>query len=180
VAQVCVIKKGNIEGPIGRPQKLDKMAFCFQRIQQPNPVFNRPLMIKIAMFFKFKEFEWFVGFVHFCQILCAVVANEKEQESTKKTAPQIVKVEPRVFIVVSLRADWAENGGRVKKIMEFEINKSHTTSIDLNVGYVDLNGMDALGFFDVDDALISLMERKHLTLKGGDVFSFVTCKLQQK
>jgi hypothetical protein len=92
-----------------------------------------------------------------------------------------VKVEPRVFVVVSLRADWAENGG-VRKIVEFRINKSHTTSIDLNVGYVALSGMDAIGFLDVDDvALISLMERKHLTLKlGGDVCSFVTCKLQQK
>ncbi len=82
---------------------------------------------------------------------------------------------------MSLRADWAESSG-VRKIVEFRINKSHTTSIDLNVGYVALSGMDAIGFLDVDDvALISLMERKHLTLKlGGDVCSFVTCKLQQK
>lgn len=82
---------------------------------------------------------------------------------------------------MSLRADWAESNG-VRKIVEFRINKSHTTSIDLNVGYVALSGMDAIGFLDVDDvALISLMERKHLTLKlGGDVCSFVTCKLQQK
>ena len=82
---------------------------------------------------------------------------------------------------MSLRADWAESSG-VRKIVEFRINKSHTTSMDLNVGYVALSGMDAIGFLDVDDvALISLMERKHLTLKlGGDVCSFVTCKLQQK
>ena len=82
---------------------------------------------------------------------------------------------------MSLRADWAESSG-VRKIVEFRINKSHTTSIDLNVGYVALSGIDAAGFLDVDDvALISLMERKHLTLKlGGDVCSFVTCKLQQK
>ena len=82
---------------------------------------------------------------------------------------------------MSLRADWAESSG-VRKIVEFRIKKSHTTSIDLNVGYVALSGMDAIGFLDVDDvALISLMERKHLTLKlGGDVCSFVTCKLQHK
>jgi len=62
---------------------LDKMTFCFQRIQQPNSVFNGPLMIKIAIFFKLKKFERFVGFVDFCQVLRAAVANEKEQESKK-------------------------------------------------------------------------------------------------
>ena len=62
---------------------MDKMTFCFQRIQQTNPVFNGPLMIKIAIFFKLKKFERFVGFVDFCQVLRAAVANEKEQESKK-------------------------------------------------------------------------------------------------
>ncbi len=62
---------------------MNKMTFCFQRIQQPNPVFNGPLMMTIAMFFKLNEFERFVGFVDFCQVLRAVVANEKEQESKK-------------------------------------------------------------------------------------------------
>ena len=79
---------------------------------------------------------------------------------------------------MSLRADWAENGG-VRKIVKFKINKSHMTSIDLNVGYVALSGMGAIGFFDVDDvALISLMERKHLTATESDWT--VTCKLQRK
>jgi hypothetical protein len=40
-------------------------------------------MIKIAIFFKLKKFERFVGFVDFCQVLRAAVANEKEQESKK-------------------------------------------------------------------------------------------------
>jgi nucleoside-diphosphate-sugar epimerase len=37
----------------------------------------------IEHLFKLKEFERFVGFVDFCQVLRAVVANEKEQESKK-------------------------------------------------------------------------------------------------
>jgi len=53
------------------------------------------------------------------------------------------------------------------------------TSVDLNAGCVALNADAATGFFDdAPIALISLMDRKHLTLYSTP--SFVTCKLQTK
>jgi hypothetical protein len=56
------------------------------------------------------------------------------------------------------------------------------TSIEQNVGYDARNGVVTADFFDRDVALISLMERKHLTLKFtfSPVLSIVTCKLKPK
>ena len=59
------------------------------------------------------------------------------------------------------------------------MDKSHMTSEDTNEECVALKGVVATDFFDVDPAaLISLMERKHLTLNSSSCL--VTCKLQKK
>ncbi len=88
---------------------------------------------------------------------------------------------------MGLRANWAENGedAASERQHQFKIHKSHIASIEVKVGCVARNGVVAISFLEDDLlALISLIERKHLTVAGGSpgdtggTRRVSTCKLQ--